>query len=264
MNSGNTISPLDESPSRRPGQSSDEKLGILEGKLLLWIVIIAVLVVIVFVEWMYYFIKIPMQPMAATILAACLIAFSCWKISQIKRTIDGYRKGRDGEREVARTLENLIRKTGCYNYHDIVCESNGVKFNIDHIIVSTLGIFVIETKYRSQAKGILNKVEVFDGKSVKLTNHPPDPEPIDQVRRNVRWLQNHIPHDINGKPIIVTGIVVYPGWWVDREIVRNSKDAWVSNAKYLEVAIPELKLIFTPKEVDVLNEKVKAIIGIEA
>jgi hypothetical protein len=202
-----------------------------------------------------------MQPMVATILAACFLVFSWWKITQIKKEIQNYQLGRDGEREVAECLENLIRKTGCYVYHDIICESNNVKFNIDHIIVSAFGLFVIETKTRSKTEGVTNKVEDFNGKSVKLTGHPPDSQPIEQARRNAGWLREKIPSNIIQRSSIIIAIVVYPGWWVDKEIVRNSKDVWVSNAKYLEFAITQLNPTFTSEEVEVLSDKVKEFAG---
>jgi hypothetical protein len=53
--------------------------------------------------------------------------------------------GRDGEREVAEYLDNLTRR-GNYVFHDI--PANG--FNIDHIVVSTHGIFTLETKAYSK------------------------------------------------------------------------------------------------------------------
>jgi hypothetical protein len=259
----NIKSPLEEKPHRQPGQSSEEKLGILEGKLLLWIVIIAFLVVIIFVEWMYFFINIPLQPMGATIPASCLIAFSCWRISQINRTISCYRLGRDGEREVARTLENLIRRTGCYVYHSVVFNRNKVKFDIDHIILSNFGIFVIETKTRRKPKGY--EIEFFDGNSVKLTNHPPDSEPIKQVRRNIRTLKDtFLPvEDINGKPLVIIGIVVYPGWNFPKNKMNTTSDIWVSNAKYLEFVISDLESIYTSEEVNILRNKVEKIAEIE-
>lgn len=258
---GNTKSPLSRKPSRRPGQSSEEKLGILKGQLLLWVVMIAVLIVIIFIEWMYYFIKIRLQPLGATILAVCFLIFSWWKTTQIKKEIQNYQLGRDGEREVAECPENLIRHTGCYVYHDIICERNDVKFNIDHIIVSKFGVFVIETKARSKTEGVTNKVEDFNGKSVKLTGHPPDSQPIEQARRNAVWLRDKVPFDIIRRSFVIIAIVVYPGWWVDKEIVRNSKDVWVSNAKYLEFSITQLKPSFTSEEVEVINNKVKEFAG---
>ena len=72
-----TKSPLDEKPLRRPGQSLDEKIGTLKGKLLLWIILIGLVVGFIILEWAYYFIKTPMQPTIATILAVLFVLVTC-------------------------------------------------------------------------------------------------------------------------------------------------------------------------------------------
>jgi hypothetical protein len=89
--------------------------------------------------------------------------------------------------------------------------------------VSAFGLFVIETKTRSKTEGVTNKVEDFNGKSVKLTGHPPDSQPIEQARRNAGWLREKIPSNIIQRSSIIIAIVVYPGWWVDKEILETAK-----------------------------------------
>ena len=208
-------------------------------------------------------IKIPLEPLfliSPSIMVVVLVFYGLWKINAIKKEIRNYKLGRDGERAVAERLENLVRRTGCYIYHDVVLEINRVKFNIDHIIVSTYGIFVVETKTRS--KPVTGKPVIeFDGYGVKLNGHTIDSMPIEQAQRNAQRLREKIPSNIIGRHFDITAIVVYPGWWIDNSQMRNGKNTWVTNAKYLEFAIMQTKPILTANEVEALNNKIKEIPG---
>lgn len=53
-------------------------------------------------------------------------------------------KGKDGERIVAKTLEKISTNTKVIN--NIILNDNGKSRQIDHIIISEYGVFVIETK----------------------------------------------------------------------------------------------------------------------
>jgi len=75
--------------------------------------------------------------------------FSVYKIIKIKKKLKHLRQGRDGERTIGQYLEGL-RETGCRVFHDIV--GNGL--NLDHVVISQHGVFVIETKtYSKPQKG---------------------------------------------------------------------------------------------------------------
>jgi|GEM_PF-2545154 len=259
----NTKSPLDDKYLRRPGQSLDEKIGELQGQSLLWIVVSGVLIAGILMEWTIALVKIPLEPIfliSPTLVVLILVIYGYWKLREIKKEIRNNKLGRDGERFVAECLENLVRRTGCYVYHDIVLEKNKDKFNLDHIIVSTYGIFVVETKTRSRPQSPPANIE-FDGNSVTLTGHPHDSSPIEQVRRNVKRLREIIPSNIIQRPFNIIGIVVYPGWFIDKEQIRNGKDTWVSNAKYLEFEITKNNPQFTADEVTILNDKIREIPG---
>jgi hypothetical protein len=140
----NTKSPLKNYYSRRPGQSLDEKIGELQSKSLLWIVVSGVLIAGILMEWMIALVKIPLEPIfliSPTILVIIFVLFSFWKAKRIEKEIQNYKLGRDGEREVAEYFDDLTRK-GSYVFHDVP----GDKLNIDHIVVSKHGIFTLETK----------------------------------------------------------------------------------------------------------------------
>ena len=61
--------------------------------------------------------------------------------------------GKYGEQKVQRVLEQY-RKKGCVPFHDILLCHNGTYTQIDHILVTPYGVYVIETKnYSGMVKG---------------------------------------------------------------------------------------------------------------
>lgn len=54
--------------------------------------------------------------------------------------------GKQGERKVARILKRAFRKTPHYIFNNILIEQGDLITQIDHLVISTKGIFIIETK----------------------------------------------------------------------------------------------------------------------
>ena len=94
--------------------------------------------------WMIYlgFMKVGfISALFMTFLLAVFSIRAFFKIREIHRQIENHQKGLDGERYVGLKLERLS-SDNTFIFHDINCE----KFNIDHIIISTKGIFTIDVK----------------------------------------------------------------------------------------------------------------------
>ena len=86
------------------------------------------------------------------------MAFGIWIISLFytairikswKKKLKAYRLGLEGERYIGAVLERF-RVREAEVFHDICFDD---KFNIDHLVISRRGIFVIETKNYSTDKG---------------------------------------------------------------------------------------------------------------
>lgn len=71
-----------------------------------------------------------------------------WKGRKLFRKMRNYKKGLEGERYVGNFLSRL-QSDKTTVFHDVVSDG----FNIDHLIISTRGIFTIETKHYDRAKG---------------------------------------------------------------------------------------------------------------
>lgn len=159
-----TKSPLKETPLRNPGQSLDEELqNIYVDKVLPLIMAPTLLATFAGVEWLRLYWPTAPSPWFATGIAVLAIAYSVYQLIRIIPRISSLRLGRDGERVVGQSLEEL-RAGGAIILHDIV--GNG--FNVDHVVISPHGIYVVETKTFSKPKGKDARV-VFDGEKVPVS-----------------------------------------------------------------------------------------------
>lgn len=248
----NTKSPLKDTYLRRPGQSEDEEIARLQERFLLYLIILGLFAMVELVVWISYYYKAVPNPIIVTGLFLIVLIYCMFKISQMRKQLKQLVLGRDGEREVAEYLDNLTRR-GCYVFHDI----RGPNFNIDHVIISTYGIFAIETKAYSKPATGETSIS-FDGQAVKLINKSLDSGPVQQALNNALWLRNEIRENIVGRLFDVTGIVVFPGWFIPKEQMKG-KGIWVMNEKWLESSITQLEPVLTPAEVQTVVNVVRPL-----
>ena len=117
-------------------------------------------------------------------MAIVSVLYSAYKVHKLRPKIHDLKLGRDGEKFVGQALEEL-RTSGAIVLHDIT--SNG--FNVDHVVISFKGIFVIETKTRSKPKGRDAKI-VYDGEKLLIGGWTLTPDPLKQVRANTDWIRD--------------------------------------------------------------------------
>ncbi len=234
----NKYSPLKNRPLRNPGQSLDEKIqDILYDDVYPYIITGIFLVFIAGMEWSRQIFNTPPNPLLWTFIALVAVGYYAVRIKEALKHIKNIRLGRDGEKIVGQSLEQL-RESGYKVFHDLV-DIDGV-FNIDHIIIGSTGVFTVETKTRSKAGGV-RKVE-YNGSTIKIDGLVPDRNPIFQAKAQARWLEYFI-FESTGIKINVKPVVVYPGWFVESR--QAGTDVWVLNEKAF--------LSFLQKEEDTLN-----------
>ena len=146
--------------------------------------------------------------------------------------IRNYKLGRDGERSVAQYLAIVARQlskenTNMHIYHDLVDQKN--KFNIDHVVVSKKGIFIVETKTYRKDKGVERNEITSNGKELfkngqKMTNNIPL-----QVKGQVQWLQSEL-LQTTGKKYLIIPTIALVGWYVDS---KKIDDIYITQAKIL-------------------------------
>ena len=139
--------------------------------------------------------------------------------------------GFNGERAVGEELNAVIRKGG-YVFHDFPADPT---WNIDHIAVTSAGVFMIETKTRRKRKGKAGEKDyevVFDGQALKFP-HGTDSHGLQQAKDNARWLSHWLGKAV-GERVPVLPILTLPGWWVVR---KANNDVKVLNPKEIQSVI---------------------------
>jgi len=225
----NKKSPLTSSPLRVPGQSLDEHIdNVLNDEGLIYIFMPIFCVVLTCLEWWRWYAELPYSPYLYSFLAGIVILFSAYKISRLKKKLKKLRLGRDGERVVGQYLE-LLREKGYRVFHDIV----GDGFNVDHIIISTHGVFVIETKtYSKPSKG--KPIIKHENDSIVVDGFNTSTKTLNQVAAASSWVESVI-NETTGRKIAVKPVVVFPGWFIETK--NNKNDIWVLNPKALPTYI---------------------------
>jgi len=121
--------------------------------------------------------------------------------------------GLDAEIAVGQELNQLMLG-GVRVFHDFPAEN----FNIDHIAIGPGGVFAIETKGRAKPDnggGKADALIVFDGKRLNFPGWF-ETEPLAQAKRQAEWLSKWLSSAV-GETVAVTGVVVLPGWFIERK-----------------------------------------------
>jgi hypothetical protein len=239
--STNRVKILKNKQTFHPGQSTDKEIKDLKLKLVFWgyVVIFEFLVFFVLWEWLKWYYHAPPQPIYYTILFLIPAYLCLIRIFLVGKHIQHDRLVSEGEKIVEAEVEELP-KYDCKIFHDIV----GGNINIDHVVLSKTGIYVIETEARNQKRkqqgdvsGEQSKYEVvFDGRVVTLKGSQPNSEPVQHALQKAEWIQNLLKGKL-GKEYPVTSILVYPTWIVEES--TNYERIWVMNPEYLKWRIPQ-------------------------
>ena len=220
-------SPITDKPLRQAGQSVREKLEeIVYNKILGYYFIAGFLCVLAVVEWVKSWTAAPPAPWLYTIIAVGVSAYAFFRGSRELKKAKNYKLGRDGEKVVGEYLDRL-RANGYRVYHDIP----GDGWNIDHVVISTRGVFTIETKTRSKPM-TGEPLVTFNGKSVSVDGGPEDERPIRQSLAQSKQLRTML-KEWTGNDFAVRAVVVYPGWYVRHDSGSKGADVWVLNPKAL-------------------------------
>jgi hypothetical protein len=233
-------SPLKSKPLRIPGQSLDEEIDFwLNDRFLDYVLVAACLMVIASMEWIAYLGHLPRYPVTYSIAAAGSAGIAAWRFFEVRRKVKQLRQGRDGERVVGQFLERL-RDGGGQVFHDVPGEG----FNLDHVVISTHGVYAIETKTLS--KPWPKATITLEGETLRVAGRVPDRNPIEQVSAAARWLERLLKESTD-KRFAVRGVVVFPGWFVEQRSPRGA--VWVLEPKALPAFIEQELATVTPADV---------------
>ena len=176
-------SPIKDSPLRNPAESLDKEIEtLINDDAMPYIAMAAFIVVWAVMEWGLWYFDIPRSPISYSVAALIVVPYSTYKVIKIKKRLKYLRQGRDGEKAVGQYLE-LLRESGAKIFHDIP----GNSFNLDHVVVSRSGVYVIETKTYSKPDNGMARM-IFDGTSLSFNGVKNNEKPIIQVKAASHWL----------------------------------------------------------------------------
>ncbi len=245
----NKKSPLKDKPLRHAGQSLDEEIEkSLSEHALMYIITIFLLLYVVVMEWFRWYMQSPPSPKAITIMALPFMIYFFYKLIKEIKKVRALKQGRDGEKAVGQYLESF-REQGMKIHHDII----GDGFNIDHILISTKGVYLIETK--TYSKPLKGKTEIeFDGLDFYHNGVKYRDNIQIQVAAGSTWLRDII-EELTVKRVDVKPVVVFPGWFV-KMTNKHSSNIWALNPKNLKSFISNQKEIISKEDVQLISNHI--------
>lgn len=249
-----TKSPLKFEPLHNPGQSLDEQImDLLMDKIVPWVMWPIFMLVITVDQWIWYLKPPDLPPYLAMLITLILVVIAAVRLPRYYKELQQLRQGRQGEQAVGQYLDDL-KKYGYNVIHDIV----GDGLNVDHIVISEHGIFVIETKTWSKpAKG--EAKITFNGNDLLANGFVPDRNPLRQAELTAMWVSDVL-KESSGFDFPTKPVVVFPGWFVDPSCNQNPRGVWVLNPKALETFIQNQKKCINPDMVKMAAKHLKAYV----
>jgi hypothetical protein len=238
-------SPLKDKPLRLPGQSLDDQIWDFNyDQRLAPVMLAATCVFAAFMEIVFWLLHTSRgkSTVIMVVYALGFVLYAIWKWRRASPQLAALKLGRDGERAVAEVLAEQVRK-GNAVFHDLV----GPNFNLDHVIVSPQGAFVIETKTLSKPTRP-DAYVTFDGTKLLVDGHAMDRDPIEQTLSEIRWLKDLL-RESTGTDIPVKGLVVFPGWFVKSDHSNYDRKVWVMNPKGIDGFITAGHAVMPPDKV---------------
>jgi hypothetical protein len=233
-------SPLKEKPLRYPGQSLDDQIWDKHADVAVFLFSPAGFIGLVIAEWLHKLLKTQSEPIFPTIFTIAFLIFCIYKVIKIKKEIELLKLGRDGEKIVAEQLE-VLKKGGAAILHDIV----GNNFNVDHVVISPRGIFVIETKTRSKWIGKNATIRV-ENQKIFVGNVEDKNDPIVQAKALSRWVSELLEKS-TGRKFSIHPVVLFPEWFVESK--QNRSEVWVLNPKALPSFIGNEPIVLKTEDV---------------
>jgi hypothetical protein len=196
---------------RSPGQSLNEKIDDIIDNSYQNILLLTLIYgfIAIYIPWIF---------IIYIIILLIIITITVNKVKPLKM-------GRDGEIAMSQYLHSIARESSnVYIFNDIV--NSEKKYNIDHVVLSNNGIFIIDTKTYAKERGKTNTIMIKNNKLYK-NNYPIE---LPAINGQAKWLQNRIEKELN-KKYKITKIVAYIGWFT---VGSKIDDIFITNAKNIK------------------------------
>jgi len=210
-------SPFSDNFLRSPGESLNRQIMEINDKVIEHLVMSIMAPILIYAIYMSSLssgnLKFSTSAITVFIIAGFgFIAYHLFKLIKLMNLRQSYRLGYEGEIAVGQELNQLMRD-GYYVYHDFPAD----KYNIDHVVVGTSGVFAVETKARSKATsaGSTSDYKVtYDGNRLHFPKGT-DVKSIEQAKRQAKSLSGWL-SKATGEHVAVRPVLALPGWYVER------------------------------------------------
>ena len=179
--------------------------------------------------------------------------WSAWRVIRLWWKRQAYHLGWFGERLVAQKLAPL-KASGWRVFHDVPFVNNGKPFNIDHVVVGTGGLFVIETKTRRMGGGRNGETDhevCFDGQALHWPRYKNDESGLLQAERNAATLGAWIEQEI-GMRVPAMPILVIPAWSVKLAGKLGHRPCRVDSANWIQNTFKDRKPCLPSQTVELI------------
>lgn len=245
-------SPLKSAPLRVAGESLDRELNdVADDELVVPWMISVVALVMAAMEWWRWATDAKPSPLLYSALALAAVGYAAWRWRRGLRRMRNLKLGRDGERAVAQYLE-WFRTKDFFVFHDVPTGDA----NIDHLLIGTRGLYVIETKTLSKPVRGECRITVTDA-GVSANGQRLDRNPLPQAKAQARWLYDFLAE--SGFKRFVQPVVVFPGWFVE-PFDMKAAGVWVLEPKALDKFIEGQAVVLTPEQVGAMASAVSSYI----
>lgn len=245
--------------TRVQGESLQEKIRDYEFKVTEQVMLPAFYGALTLFVWYVYIASLTLgflEAITFTVISLVLIIRAFVKVRKLRGMLKRYRKGLEGERLVGESLNQLSNES-TYVFHDIP----GERFNVDHIIVSTRGIFVIETKHfnRDQCQefyydGSMIYRVMKDGRKFLC------PKLLPQIDGEARFIEHEIERRTDTKlPVVKVAILI--GSYINS--TENFKDYWLLNESSFVTAFKQSKEIYDASVVKLVATHIREMVKVD-
>ncbi len=256
----NERTPVVEKLLRTPGESQRQKLSGFDDLLLLHLTGTALipLLLLVLGLWIVSAVSAPYQILAQIILFILLAVVLYFAARWLMKILDEryeYRIGYFGNREVGEAVDTL-RLKGFYVFHNVPASEAQPIFHLDHVIVSSNGVFAIQTKSRTRGTprpGFAEHKIIFDGQKL-VYPWGDDFQGLEFARDRAIWLESWL-GQILGRQVPVQPILVFPGWWVEEHAINSVR---VLNPKQIAAVVCRNTPMLTEEQVELVARQLEA------
>ncbi|UCV14155.1 nuclease-related domain-containing protein [Quatrionicoccus australiensis] len=136
-----------------------------------------------------------------------------------------YRQGIRAEQAVAQELAASLAGD-----NRIIHDIQAGEFNIDHVVITPVGVFAVETKSRLKPPAGNGSPRVkYDGKRLEFPGWS-ETKPIEQAARQAKWLADYLQKS-TGETFPVFAVLALPGWFIDYSVRVTEQMVRVINPK---------------------------------